>query len=234
MDMNNIFSYGSTAQVLIRVKSARVIDGVSYTDGEPYIFLDNITARFIYDGNNTEITKQGVKLAYKEDYPTHILITGVSLTSPIMSLIFNKQNNSSDITMVKHKEDFINGVALLETTAKDFFFYIDDIPSTNYTWNNTTKVFSINNYDNTKTYTLFYTSTISQKCFSLTAPHNAYFTLELYAVGNKTEDQLQVYIKLPSCQLEVDKSMEFRGYDGNVVDLSFAIIDNATNYIVFQ
>jgi len=55
MNVNDIFAYGSTVDVLLKIKSARTIDGVSYAINEPYTFLNNVRVSFEYNNASVNI-----------------------------------------------------------------------------------------------------------------------------------------------------------------------------------
>ena len=232
MDINQVFAFGSTVNVLIRCKTAMTINGQNYAANEPYTLLNNVNVSFDYGDNRSDINvHNGSLLAYKTDYPEELYIDNVTLTDKISQLLFKINNNTSEVSI--YTKDCSDNF-YIEMNAKDIFLYKNNNLITDYTYNAADGNIVINNYDTTATYLLFYSYNISQASYDLTSPDFSYFTLELFGTGNKTKETMDVYLKIASAKLLPTKNMSFKATEGNnSASLVFKIIKD-DNYIVFK
>lgn len=235
MNVNDIFAYGSTVDVLLKIKSARTIDGVSYATNEPYTFLNNVRVSFEYNNASVNIHASQPLIGWKEDFPTTLIITGAPSSKKVSALLFKKVADSSVVSRYLNNTDLSGGELFLDVSAKDFFLYKDDVKDTGYTFDNVSGLFTITDYDVNKKYRLFYNETITKQGYSFESPNNAYFTIEIRGVGNKNGETMNVFMKLSSCALLAEKITNFDGAESNGVNLVFSIIkSNEPDYLVFE
>lgn len=238
MNLNNVFAFGNKAQVIIRFASGRNINGVAYAAQQPYTILDNVEVSFRYDGSIVNVDHQGQSagrlISTKRDFPTEVSINNVTLNSKLSELLFDVVDDESIVTRIlDSNESGLSSVLFLADTASDFFFFVDGVVSTNYVWDNINKTFTINDYDEEKHYLVFYKEKIAAPKYHLSSPNNAYFTLEIFSQGNKSNELMNVYLNLAKCSLLIDKQTSMAQVN-NTVTLVFSIIEDTNNYMVFE
>ena len=231
MNINNIFAYGSTANVLVRVNSARTINSVAYTAGEPYTILENVPIEFSYSGEQVLINERGVLGAYKTDYPVAITIKGINLTDKISALIFDKVASTASVTKIIQTPQIQSAAFYIETAATNLFLYKDAQPNTSFTFVN--GLVTIADFSATATYILIYSVVTAKDKIGLSLPHNAYFTLEIFGKGEKNGAKTSIFMRLNKCSLMTDKQMTFNSNSGNNIDLLFAVIKDDGDFLTF-
>lgn len=240
MNLNDVFAFGNKATVLIRLASARKINNTNYAADEPYTMLSNVNVVFQYKGSIVNIDRENAQTAgrlvsYKKDFPTQVAIQNVTLNEKISNLLFDRLNEESYISrlLTSAAKEITSDTILLDLSATDFFLLVDGVINNGFLWNSTTGAFSIINFDEGKDYRVFYREKIAAPSYRLASTHNAYFSLEIFSEGNKSGEPMNVYIRLPRCQLLVDKKTNMDS--GNAVsNLIFSIIEDDNNYIVFE
>ena len=74
---NRLYEFGGTADVLIKCKSPRVIDGVEYKEGEPYTMLKDVVVQLKYEQRIVEAS--GVKPVFSGgDGRPYEIFTGIA------------------------------------------------------------------------------------------------------------------------------------------------------------
>lgn len=230
MDINNIFAYGSTVDVLIRVQSARTISSQQYAAGEPYTIIRNVPVDFSYDGQEELINPRGLLTVYKTDYPVAVSIRGVTLTDKIAALVFKGTTSTLPVSKILVNSQ-ISAQFYVDAAATDIFLYKDAIKTTDFTF--VDGLVTITNYSSSADYMMIYNIASEKEKISLSLPHNAYFTLEMFGKGAKNGATIPIFIHLNKCALMTDKQLKFNNTGGNIVDLLFGVIKDDNDFIIF-
>lgn len=236
MDINSIFKYGSTGDVLIRSTAAQHIDGIDLRPQEPFTLIKDINIVFNYGQNNKEITKQGTLLFDNNNYPSSITLQNVPITQKISKLIFKPQNINFLQKTNYIKATSINHEIYLPHDAIYHAFVYDSKNELIGTVECGDNVILSPDLIDGETYTVFYEYRLEapSTAYSLGTPDFGYFTLEIFGVGNRNSQDSTVYIKLMQCALQTNKSLYFDNSGSNTVNLTFKIIADNPDYLVFE
>lgn len=227
--MNQTFTYGGSAKVIIRVNSERVIDGITYEKDEPYTIIDNVRLSVTYEGVREIIKTENQNLvAYRTDFPSFVNISGVTLTQKIRNLILKKATGKK-ITKTLNIRD---PQFYIETDAINIFLFKDAVKTTDFTF--VDGLITIENFDEASKYSIFYETEALDLTSLFSTPNNPYFSLDIFGVGNRNDKTTNVFIKIGKCQLFLDKSLIFAAGESNSVNLTFAVMGGPEDsYITF-
>ena len=230
MDINNIFAYGSTVDVLVRVHSARTISTQSYAAGEPYTIIRNVPVEFSYDGEEELINPRGLLTVYKTDYPVAVTLKGVTLTDKIAALIFKPVTSTLPVSKMLGNAQ-IAAQFYIDAAATDIYLYKDAVKTTDFTF--VEGLITISGYSSAAEYMMIYNLVSSKDKISFSLPHNAYFTLEMFGKGAKNGVTTSIFLHLNKCALMTDKQLNFNSGSGNSIDLLFGVIKDDNDFIIF-
>lgn len=217
--MNQTLTYGGTAKVLIRVATARTIDGVAYEQDEPYTILNNVRVSVSYDGVREIVSNPNKNLvAFKTDFPSFVNISGVTLTKKIRNLILKKATGKR----ITKTLDIRDPEAYIEDDATKIFLFKNAVKNTGFLFNE--GLVSIADFDIDSKYTLFYETEALDLTSLFSTPNNPYFSLDIFGIGNRDDKTMNVFIKIGKCQLFLDKSLIFAAGENNTVNLTFAVM----------
>ena len=203
---NRIFEFGGEADVLIKFKNERIVDGVKYAANEPYTFLQDAQIQLSYQ-NNTSNSNSGAgaraSISTHNGRPSQIMITGTPLTKKICDLILTKQesNNYSftkrEITICV-EENWIQ----LNSMPVDIVYVYDNqlnLVEKSSTYTNDCRVngkFKVN-----EQYLVFYKVESEGDVYNFEIPHYPYFSIELFAKGNTNKITNDVYMNFDAVSL---------------------------------
>lgn len=85
--MNNLFEYGGSAVVLLRLNSETTIDGITYPANSPYTILEDVDISFRYEQIASTIDAKKSVTSGQELRPISINITNLPLTTKVMNLM---------------------------------------------------------------------------------------------------------------------------------------------------
>lgn len=224
MNLNNVFAYGSTVNVLLKCYVDMTINGKNFKAGEPYTLLKgvhaNIASQTYTSATSTDAPKAAaLRTTTQSNYMYQLTFSGITLTDKIRALFFNSADKiiNTDIIVLEHE------VTKIEVTPVDIWFYIDGVLATTNDYIYENGWFTINNYNTSKKYQVMIT--YEDASFMKLSPEMLpYFSAVIYGVGNtsgQTSDYRFVFDKLA---LLPDAA--FDSQSQNQIDIVFGIIDS--------
>ena len=211
--MNSLYEFGSQVDIIIRVKSARNIGGISYDNNEIYTILKDVAINFTYEPTNINITaKQPVYKGDTQKLPIAVDIFGISCTDKIFNLIGTKLSNAYvSTTEIEECIPDENGMILLKWPATNIFVYRTEngnkikIPFTNEK-----DILYIQEKDYNHSYTVIYQAIKPQtKVYSLEQEYQPYFSAELITKGNTNKNTRNLTIVLPTVKIDPNAELRF-------------------------
>ena len=222
MDLNNVLSFGSKVDVLIRCGSAMTIGGKNYAAGQPYTYLTGVNAAISSNSHSGIITGQkGVMVSARENYLYSLVINDVHITEKIQNLFFSPCVNGISFT---ERVTLVNAETKLAHTPTYIYLYKNGELSDDYELDSDDFI-TITDFDSTANYLLFYTYNDNGFKSFIGMPF-PYFIVEIHGKGNKNNISADFFISLQKCSLLPDSSLQFVDSELNGIKLSFAIIDS--------
>ena len=202
--MNNVYEYGGIADVLLRLKVEKEINGVHYSANEPYTFLKDVQINFLYEQNDAQSNGRKPVLSTNAGRPTQLSITGVPLTSKIADLILTREENTM-YNRTRREKQYCSqkGVLQLNYTPIDGSIYVYDekFNKINVQYNGITITSADIELD--KTYLVFYQELFTGDKFNFEIPHYPYFTLDIFVKGNTNKISNDVYMHFDAASLNM-------------------------------
>ena len=199
---NRLYEFGGTADVLIKCKSPRTIDGVEYKEGEPYTMLKDVVVQLKYEQRIVEAS--GVKPVFSggDGRPYEMVISSIPLTRKIANLILTSSKNEYCYTKKEIITCWEEGKLELSDIATNdkIFCYDVNFDVVEAQLENGGKIIS-GNFKTNVEYLVFYTVLGYGNAYSFEVPYYAYFSIEIFAKGNSDKCTNNVYMNFDAAAL---------------------------------
>ena len=199
---NRLYEFGGTADVLIKCKTARTIDGTEYKEGEPYTLLKDVRIQLDYEQHTAGSSAKKPIMSSIDGRPYRLTIGGIPLTRKITNLMLTNTNNEYEYTqrdIVTCWEDGQLQLSHKVLYADNVFCYDDDF--------NRIDVVSVDeslvngNFAKDNNYLVFYTTTDNGNAYKFEIPHYAHFSIEIFAKGNTDKQTNNIYMNFDAAAL---------------------------------
>lgn len=206
--MNDLYEYGSSFDVIIRLKSDQVIGGVQYQAGEIYTVLHDVTVSFTYE--ETGVTMDAHKPVYVanvQNLPVSFAIGNININTKIANLIMTKQSEQEVLIPSIEQCVSVNGELYTKYSIKGELYVYDIETHTlqeNYTYEND-KIKGLKDGN----YLIYYCYAKAGIVYSLDVPYYPYFTIEMFSKGNKNKNTEDIYFKFPSVSMVQRPKLDF-------------------------
>lgn len=230
----NTYKLGNKVTGIIRAySSGKIGDTIIQYDNQPYTILKSISANLIFTDIDKNIKSGFVDLSYNNSKLYQIKLSDVSLNDKILNLIFLKSKTKLVSKVENYISDNNNKIYVNTTTDQIYQVFVynnSGALEVAYGTYDTNKPISVS--EPNKDYLICYQYEVD-KGFSLDAPENLYFTLDLIITGNIEDNTSNMNIHIEKCGLKIDKNMYFN-QNANAIDLTFTVIDTGENYITIE
>ena len=206
--MNDLYEYGSSFDIIIRLKSDQTIGGQQYKAGEVYTVLHNATVNFTYEETGAVMSaRKPIYDANVQNLPVSFAISDVNINTKIANLIMTKQEGQE--VLVPSIEQCASANDELYTKypiASELRVYdaATHALQENYTYEND----KISGLDD-GTYLVHYYYTKVGATYNLEVPYYPYFTVEMLGKGNKNKNTEDIYFKFPSVSMVQRPKLDF-------------------------
>lgn len=199
---NTLYEYGGVADVLIKCKTARTIDGIEYKDGEPYTMLKDVQIQLNYEQHTMDASAKKPIISGVDARPYELIISGIPLTRKITNLILTQNSQQYEYTKREIITCWEEGKLELSNeiiNSTDVFCYdnnfnrIDASAVDNKTLNGN---FAVNTE-----YLVFYTIYGLGDAYKFEVPYYSYFSIEVFVKGNADKQTNNVYMNFDAAAL---------------------------------
>jgi hypothetical protein len=200
---NQLYEFGGTADVLIKCKTERTIDGITYQAGEPYTMLKDVTIQLDYEQTSHSANAKTPIMDTRDGRPYQLIIGGVPLNRKITNLILSKDQDLYTYTKKEIITCWEEGVLQLIEECKgndEFYCYDSDFTRVSAEIKDDyTKLYG--NFVKDQQYLVFYTATGVGNGYKFEIPHYAYFSIEIFAKGNTDKRTNNLYMAFDAASL---------------------------------
>lgn len=229
------YRLGNKVNCIIRASfDGMKIGNQELIENQPYTILKDVEANLTFASKESQGKAVFNALYYEQDVLSEVHISNVELNNKILDLIFSipkeeEENNPKCHCFINRDSDNQGKVYLdhSETVTDIFVFDENGLNKSIQSWDGSKPLQLAAN----KNYLIVYSYKGSKKLF-LEKSNNAYFTLDLCLLGNKSEDtndqECNSFIHIEKCALEINKNMYFNK-NINAVDLRFKVINDKGN-----
>lgn len=200
--MNNLYEFGGTADVLIKCKTERMIDGKTYQAGEPYTMLKDVMVELNYEQSLKSTGGKTPTLETREGRPYQLTINNVPLSRKIANLILTQGEQTYTYTKKEIITCWEDGkLELLEEVAENgsIFCYDDNFDKVAADIYGKTTL--TGNFIKDVQYLVFYTANGSGNGYNFEIPYFAYFSIEVFAKGNTDKRTNNIYMAFDAASL---------------------------------
>ena len=199
---NNIYEFGGIADVILKFKTNKTVDGVSYQAGEPYTFLKDVDIRFVYDQESSLTGGKKNSLSANSGRPTQIAIGNIPFSRKIANLMLT-QDNSTLYTKTKREKIFCEEEGKLMThgvpTADTVFVYDSNFMRISVDTVEDSILYG--NFEVNMEYLVFYGELCTGDKYGFEIPHYPYFELDIFMKGNNNKISNTIYMNFPALGL---------------------------------
>ena len=199
---NTLYEYGGVADVLIKCKTARTIDGIEYKDGEPYTMLKDVRIQLDYEQHTTDTSAKKPIMSAMDGRPYQLTIGGVPLNRKITNLMLTNTDEQYKYTQRDIVTCWEEGKLQLsrEIVANDnIFCYDEDFNRINVTIIDNNSISG--NFIKDGSYLVFYTAIDTGNAYKFEIPYHAYFSIEIFAKGNTDKQTNNIYMSFDAAAL---------------------------------
>lgn len=199
---NTLYEYGGVADVLIKCKTARTIDGINYKEGEPYTMLKDVHIQLNYEQRAVDASAKKPIMSSADGRPYEIIISGVPLTRKLANLILTERNEQYEYTKREIITCWANGELQLNSEVAEndsIFCYDNDFNKIEITSTNKSTI--LGDFTANSEYLVFYTTVDTGNAYKFEIPYYAYFSIEIFAKGNADKKTNNVYMNFDAAAL---------------------------------
>lgn len=237
MNQNSLIEIGSKASVILRFKSKININGETYIENEPYLFLENCNVLVNYSNEDRTWETTKTLIAHSDIKPRTIQIGGISFSRKLASLLATYEEGDFNYRTTQFKELIAEDNLIFlteEVNPKAMFVYNTDYERIDFEYREDMNAIFSESFEDGSVYLVSYFSLNSGTKFNLIKPHIPYMSLEIQGVGNidkKTKNILMYFDKV-----SLNSMLHFTFMQGDMINspLEFYIIDDKKNYVVFE
>lgn len=222
--MENLYETGGNANIILRTKITTKIGDKSYAAKEPVLMRQNVFVDFSYDITTSIQSAKKAISSYQEARPQSIKISNLSLSSSIVNLLFQKENQYNchkTQVFISYPED---GKIILPTDR------YNNTPVFVYDENSQCVECEVNgnmiegNLNDSAAYKVIYEENIGGESFSLETPSYPYFSLEIQFCGNTNKETSYYVMYFDAVKLVTSPNLGIIADDIQNVPLIFDII----------
>lgn len=199
--MNNVYEYGGIADVLLRLKIEKEIDGVHYAANEPYTFLKDVNIQFTYEQNDKQSNAKKPVMSFNSGRPSQLIITGLPLTKKIANLILTQNNTSYKRTRRERIFCTTDGELSINYDALPGSFFVYDASFNRVEANSYNSNIIKGNFLEEQEYLVFYQEELVGDKYSFEVPFYPYFALDIFMKGNTDKITNDVYMHFDAASL---------------------------------
>ena len=239
MKQNSLIEIGSKANVILRFKIPKKINGVNYEANEPFIFLKDVIVLINYSNQDKTGTAAKTIVASSDIKPRSVSIGGVPFSRKILSLLaeFDDINLDYNSTTFQPLIASDNKIFLLDDmdSTKPFFVYETGFTKVEgVAYDSTFNTLESENFNDSEEYLISFSSVKKGTKFDLKKPSSGYMSLEIQGIGNIDKKTKNVMMYFDKVSLNSIIEFSFLQDDRMNIPLEFHIIDDKNNYIVFE
>lgn len=199
---NNIYEFGGIADILIKLKIDKEINGVTYQAGEPYTFLKDVVINFNYQQQDSLATAKTNVLSANSGRPSQIVVSNIPFTQKIADLMLTRDTttiyNRTRREMVTCEKD---GELLLSYQPNDSIVFVYDKNFNRVTVNNMHGTILYGQFVAETNYLVFYQELAAGNKYSFEIPFYPYFQADIFMKGNTNKITNGVYMHFDALSL---------------------------------
>lgn len=236
MNPNSLIEIGSKVNVILRFKADTTVNGQTYSAGEPYLFLKQVSAAIEYSNQDKTAEAKRTVLANSDIDPRSISIMNVNFSRKLASLLTTYQEyvdnfSSSVFESITADESGDLIIANPIDQNSEFFVYDSDFNKIqNLSYDDDVTITSPN-LNSEEQYLVYYSVSLSGSKFDFVKPSTPYMSMEIQGVGNvdKAKKRIVIYFD----KVSLDTVINFNFIEDEIISapLDFHIIDNKNNYM---
>ena len=199
---NTLYEYGGVADVLIKCKTAKTIDGIEYKDGEPYTMLKDVQVQLNYEQHTADASAKKPIISGVDARPYELIISGIPLSRKITNLILTPNTQQYEYTKREIITCWEEGKLELSNeiiNSTDVFCYDNNFNRIEVSVVDN-KTLSGNFAANTE-YLVFYTTYGLGDAYKFEVPYYSYFSIEVFAKGNTDKTTNNIYMNFDAAAL---------------------------------
>lgn len=236
MNPNSLIEIGSKVNVILRFKANITVNGQSYSAGEPYLFLKDVSASIEYSNQDKTAEAKRTVLANSDIDPRMVSIYNVNFSRKLASLLTTYENSVNDFSSsvfetITADEDGDLIIAETMLSSSEFFVYdsnFNKVENLSYDDNVT---ISSSNLTSGSEYLVYYNLGLDGSKFDFVKPSTPYMSMEIQGIGNvdKVSKKIIIYFD----KVSLDTVINFNFIEDEIIGapLDFNIIDNKNNYM---
>lgn len=198
--MGKLYETGGQADVLISFKAPITINGRTYSEGEPYLYLSEVTYNFKFDEVDSSSEAGRNLIKFHRICPSAIALTDMALTDKICDLVLGRMETSSLPYMkrwsAKGNEDCI--ILPDEPVEEGLYIYESGNP-VDYDRIEGNVIYGA--FDLEKTYVIFYSSTVNGDVYSMEKTTMPYMSMQIIVKGNANKASARTLLLFPTVAL---------------------------------
>lgn len=200
---NRLYEYGEIADILIKFKTDKIIDGISYKAGMVYTVLKDIQLQLDYEQTNSNTNGVKPVISTRSGRPYRIIITSIPLTKKICNLMLSPTEKEYTYTKREIITCWKNGeLNLTNNPINDEIFAYEDETCKNIDVSLSDKPDIIyGDFIQDKSYLVFYKQLKNGDSYNFETPHFGYFELEVFIKGNTNKITNNVFMHFDAASL---------------------------------
>lgn len=232
MDLNNIFAFGSTVDVLLICNYETKIGDRTYAAGEPFTFLHSVRVSIDSQAETPQTvvntpSRKGLQLVDSTNYLYRFTIDGVTISRKIKDLFFSPRDSVENVESISSID--YPQIKLEHTPTRIFLFKHtlegeEPLDTSDYSLDGDWLTLNINfnPYEEAYFGFYYYNDEGFDSFISKTYP---YFKAVVYGEGNRNGESSSVSFVFDKLSLMPMTNFDFAGSTQNSLSLVFGIID---------
>jgi len=240
MERNALIEIGSKANIILRFKASTSVNNRNYVANEPFIFIKNANVLISYSNQDKKGTTAKTVIANSEINPRTVTVGNIPFTrklAALLSTFINEETNYNTTKFVSLAADGTTIYLTDEIDPTDIYVYdanFDLYTDIEYQAGSNSIIRTVGNFVDGTEYIISYSSVRPGTKFNLKKPSIPYMSLEVQGEGNidKTTKNVIMYFD----KVSLNSIVDFTFIQDSVlnVPLSFHIIDNINNYVIYE
>lgn len=199
---NDIYEFGGIADILIKFKIDKEVNGMTYQAGEPYTFLKDVNINFVYQQQDSLATAKKNVLSSNSGRPTQIVVNNVPFTQKIADLMLTRDkttmyNRARRETVCCDKQ----GQIMLTHQPNNNTIFIYDNNFNKIQVNEVEECIVYGDFIQDTNYLVFYQELATGNKYSFEIPFYPYFEVDIFMKGNTNKITNGVYMHFDALSL---------------------------------
>ncbi len=250
MNYNSLIEIGSKANVILRFRGQAKINGKTYEENEPYLFLKDVNVLINYSNQDKSGETDINVIANSDVKPRTVAIAGFPLTRKIVSLLATYKEKEED--KFYEKTHFVTLLASRDTgetegtiflTEDNFidneiwFVYdknFEKVDQSLITYNAAQKALISSEFQDKEEYLISFSTEEAGFKYDLNKCHVPYMSMEIQGIGNINKKKKEILMYFDKVSLNSLINFTFIQDQIINVPLQFHIIEDKNNYVVFE